>query len=86
MEILPIPALFGLLRQFEQRPGLFFRVSRIENGAAGDQQIRSSFDDRGDRIVSHPSVHLDPGSVDAPVPPSSSTSRLILSSEKGMNF
>ena len=60
MEILPIPALFGLLRHFEQGPGFFFRVPRIEDGASGDQQIRPSLDHRGDRIVGHASINLDP--------------------------
>src|SRR5580704_17974924 len=60
MEILPNPALFGLLRHFEQCTGFFFRVPRIENGAPCYQQIRPRLDHRGNRIVGHASIDLDP--------------------------
>ena len=37
LEILALTALFCLPGHFEQHPGLLFRVSGIEDGAAGDQ-------------------------------------------------
>ena len=59
MEILALAALFRLLGHFQQHPGLFFRVPGIENGAAGDQQIRARLDHRGDGVVGHAPIDLD---------------------------
>ncbi len=59
MEILAFAALFRLPCHLEQHPRFLFRVSGIENCAAGDQQIRACFDHRGDGIVGHPPIDLD---------------------------
>ena len=59
MEILLSAALFSLPRHFQQDTGLVFGAPGIENGAAGDQQIGTRLDHRGNGLVGHAPIDLD---------------------------
>ena len=59
MEILALAALFGLERQVQQRPRLFFGVSGIKNGASGHQQVSAGLDHRRDSFMRNPPIDLD---------------------------
>src|SRR5579859_7869888 len=43
----------------QQLPRPLRRIVPVKDGTAGDQQLRPCFDDGGNRVVSHPAVHLD---------------------------
>ena len=59
MEILAFAALFGLQRQVQQHPRLFFGVSGVKNGTSGHQQVCTCFDHRCDGFVSDAPIDLD---------------------------
>ena len=59
MEILPLATLFGLQRQVQQHPRLFFGVSGVKNGASGHQQVGTCFDHGCDSFVSNAPIDFD---------------------------
>ena len=48
------------LRRFQQLTRILLGASCPKHGAAGDQELRSRFDDHGDSIVSDAAVNLNP--------------------------
>ena len=59
MEILALAALFGLQREVQQHPRLFFGVSGVKNGASSHQQIGTCFDHGRDGFVSNAPIDFD---------------------------
>ena len=59
-EILLLPPLFRLFCQSEERPCFSLWLAGIVYRAAGYQQIRTCFDNLGNRVVSNTPVDLDP--------------------------
>jgi hypothetical protein len=49
-----------VLRRFEQCASVVLGASGAENGIAGDQKLRSCFDDLRDGLVSDAAVYLNP--------------------------
>src|SRR5271168_4892025 len=66
----PFPTLFlsvvlnsfhgSQLRRLQKLPRILFRAAVRKHSASRHQQLRSSFDDLGDRIVSNAAVYLNP--------------------------